>query len=303
MKVSPKWLPPFVLLLSVRACLAAGEVADFLPPETKVVLGLRMSTIASALQQNLGPELLAQVKFGGFDPLKDLDEVIVMTNGATENPPALALLLGRFDLEKMARGAKRYAGVPLVNAPAQAQGVMALLDSTTALAGEPALVRAAIDRRQNGVKGTLAWTGQIEAMRAKYVVWGIGEAVQSLEQFQFGADFQDGLNLTAELRAASAADLEKVTSALQMLKTMAKANQRPGSAAKFEMKTEGATLRLSLRVPTDELKKAFQSQRGSLEAALKSRLPMWNKQPDTDTKVVKNDEGDTVVVTLPGLRR
>jgi hypothetical protein len=303
MKVSPKWLPPVVLLLAARPSVAGGQVAEYLSPDTKVVLGIQVRTIASALAQNLGQELLAQTRFAGFDPLKDLDEVIVMTNGNAENPPVLALLRGRFNLERMERGANRYAGVPIIQGPALGQGVMALLDASTALAGEPALVRAAIDRRQNGVQGTVTWGDQIEALRGKYVVWGIGESLESVDRFQFGAEFEDGLNLTAELRVASPAEMEKLTAGLRMMEAMARAGEQQPGAAKFEMNTEGGTLRLALKVPTEELKKAFQAQRGTLEAAMKSRLPMLGKPAPVETKIISNGDGETQFVTLPGARR
>ena len=305
MNVSPKWLPPVLLMLAARPVVAADEVADYLSPETKIVVGIQLRTIAPAIAENLGPELLAQTRFAGFDPLKDLDEVIVTANGTGDNPPVLAVLHGRFDVERMGRGAKRYAGVPMIEGPAQAKGVMALLDATTAIAGDPALVRAAIDRRQNGVQGAVTWAPEMETLRGKYVVWGIGEGVESVERFQFGAAFDDGLNLTAELHVASEAEMEKLTAGLRMMEAMAKASEGKPNGTRFEIKTEGTTLQVALRVSSEELKKTFEAQRGTLEAAVKSRLQVFGKPAATppEATVVTSDKGETLVLTLPGARR
>ena len=307
MRVSPKWLPPFLLLLAVRPSVAAEPFAEYLAPylspETKVVIGIQVRTLAPALPADLGPALSAQMKFAGFDPLKDLDEVIVTANGTGDNAPVLAVLRGRFQLERMGRGAKRYAGVPMIEGQAQAKGVIALLDAGTAIAGDAVLVRAAIDRRLNGVQGTVTWADQIDELRAKYAVWGIGEAVDSVDRFQFGAEFQDGLDLTAELHVASPAEMEKLTSGLRMVEAMAKASEGKPKAAHLEMKSEDGTLRLALRVPAEELKQAFTAQRGMLEAAVKSRLPMGGEAAAPESRIVINEQGETLTVTLPGARR
>ncbi len=307
MKVSPKWLSPFLLLLAVRPSLAAERVADYVSPETKVVLGLQMRTIAPTLAQSVGPELMAQAKIAGFDPFKDLDEVIVMTNGTGENPPVLAVLRGRFDLVRLGREAKPYLGVPVIQGPGQANGVLALIDPGTIFAGDPGLVRAAVARRQNGVQGTVTWADQIESLREKYVVWGIGEGVDAVDRFHFGAEFQDGLNLTAELHVASTAEMEKLTAGLRMLEAMAKTNQTKSSGARFEMTADAGTLRLAIRVPAEELKKSLQAQRSTIEAAVMSRIPGLAKPAprsgSAEPKIVTSPQGETVTLTLPGAKR
>jgi hypothetical protein len=296
-----------LLLLAPRPLLAAEEVADYVSPETKVVLGLQMRTIAPALAQAVGPELLAQARIVGFDPLKDLDEVILMTNGSGDNPPVFAVLRGRFDLARLGRDARPYMGVPIVQGPGQANGTLALVDAGMLFAGDPGLVRAAIARRLNGIQGSVTWADQIESLRAKYPVWGIGEGMDSVDRFHFGAEFQDGLTLTAELHVTSAPEMEKLTAGLHMLEAMAKSSQANSTGSRFEISTEGGTLRLALHVPADELKKSFQAQRGPLEAALLSRLPGLAKPSPRPAApggtIVSNPKGETMTLTLPGAKR
>src|ERR1019366_3542719 len=125
-----------VVALSAARLVAAGDTAlNFLPADTKVVIGIRVSAIReSALfkdagtdAQKLGEEWMKLVAITGFDPLHDIDEILIFSAAA-----------------------KRYHGVAIVGEGTGGTSVLALLDATTAVAGEAPAVRAAIDRRGHG---------------------------------------------------------------------------------------------------------------------------------------------------------
>jgi len=302
---------------------AGAALLDYLPPGTKVVLGIQVQGAIGALAQDLGPELLgkgstllAQTPLAGFDPLKDLDEVLIASSGKGNNPPALAVLRGRFDVERLGRSATRYRDVLVVEGAKGQDGVLALLDSSTALAGDAALVRAAIDRRGQGAETGSDWAERIEALRSHYTIWGIGEGLEglpdtpgqpggldSLDRFAFGAAFTHGLELTAELHLRSPQDAEKVSALLSLIQAAPQA-----SGARFEVESANGTLRILVALPEEELKKAMAAaQRGFLDSAALSQLggkPDGASKPPSppDGKVVTNTEGDTMVLTLPGKR-
>ncbi len=334
MRLSPKWLPPILVLLAVRSGAAADDLSSHLPPETKVVIGVQVRTIADALSQTAGADLrgktstlLAQTPLAGFDPLKDLDQVLIASTGTGDNPPTLAILRGRFDVARLGAKAKPYHGVPVLDGGQSTKGLIAFLDEATALAGDPALVRAGIDRRAAGAPSGSEWAGRIESLSRQYAVWGTGEVVpqprstagqstpfDAIDRFQFGAAFANGLELTAELHARSAADLERMASALRMLEAMV-TPQAGGS--RFDMQTENGSLRLSVRIPQAELAKAIESQRAAIQSAVLSQLPpqiasqLATRQaspasrtaPAATSTIVSNAQGETLVVTLPGAKQ
>ena len=281
MRLSPKWLPPILVLLGLRYAAAADDLPGYLPPDTKVVLGVQVRTIVDSLSQTLGAELrgqitaaLAQTPLAGFDPLKDLDEILIASTGKGNNPPTLVVLRGRFDVPRLAAKAKPYQGVPVIDSGQPSQGVLALLDGATAIAGEPPMVRAAIDRQRKGAHPKFAWAGRTDSLRQKYAVWGVGDIpekpkaaagqagpLDSLDRFEFGAAFSNGLELTADLHPRSPADLEKMAQTLRMLVAMIEAKAPASKGSQFALSAGNGTLRLSVRIPQADLNQAMEAQR------------------------------------------
>jgi hypothetical protein len=82
------------------------------------------------------------------------------------------------------------------------------------------------------------------------------------------------------------------------------------------MHTKNGSLHVALTIPEEELNKAIQEQRGALQTAVMSQLPVeissklsrdsapqWSRRAaGPDGKIVKNAQGETLVVTLPGKR-
>lgn len=292
MKLAQCVLP---LLLSVRAVLAADPVlTDYFPPGTKVVFGLRVqSVVTSALGQGFTPQAkaassdwLKMASLAGFDPFRDLDEVMIASTGESEKAPVVVVLLGRFDVARLAEGAKQYHGVPMLGGGKDAEYVMALLDGSTALAGSAALVRAAIDRRDGGDPGIdPALAARVASMRQRYDAWGLGDrpdgffspapeanGLESVDKFEFGLSFGDGLELSAELHARSAEDAQKLNEAVQMVAAMVKSQQLSGGNAKVDIEWHDGTIKLAASIPAEELKKAMEVGKAS-EAMARTDVP------------------------------
>src|SRR5438045_1987489 len=112
----------FRLLCETARLAAAGDQAlDFAPPNTKAIFGVRVSQIAhsalflaAAEQKSALVEQWAKlVALVGFDPLRDIDEVVIAAPDDDHKSQGLVILRGRFNEEKMAAGAARYRGVPM----------------------------------------------------------------------------------------------------------------------------------------------------------------------------------------------
>ena len=264
------------LLLAALAAvrlLAAGDPAlDLLPANTKVVFGMRVAAIVQSPLFNdagedarkLSEQWLKVAAITGFDPLHDIDEVLIGTSADNEKAPALLVVRGRFDLERMGAGAARYRGVALLGQARGASGVLALLDASTALAGDAAAVRAAIDRRgqgaaRQGVPLGAALAERVQSLRDQFDLWGIGErpegfvpptgkneGLDSMDRFELGIRISKGFELNAEMHARSAKD---------------------------------GTVRLSLAISEEALKKAIAEQRAAASAP--KAAPAFTLTPPT----------------------
>jgi hypothetical protein len=317
----------FVYLLAVCLLPAAeGSLPGYLPPETKALIGVRLRSLAAspffkdAASQAMASrsDWMAVASMIGFDPLKDIDEILIASASDQPNAPALLVVRGRFDVARLSNGAKHYRGVPLIGASTKtAQGVIALVDSSTALAGDAALVHAAIDRRGNPSSVSEELVARAETLRERYDIWGIGTVpkvaaanmaqappgLDAIDRFEFGLILSKGLELSAELHARSQKDLEKLAGTIQLFQAMtADRPGQPASGVKFESHMAGETLKLAVFVPEAAMRKAMQSRAAAVRPATVSPVPgpATVSAPVAAKPPVLNGNGDTVIITLPG---
>ena len=154
---------------------------------------------------------------------------------------------------------------------------------------------------------------------------GFGADLPTIERFEFGAAFQKGLQLTAEIRVRNDKDAEQMTSTLKLVEAMMKTKgvKKPANGSAFDMSVDQGAFKLSLAIPEAELKKAIKEERGSMLTALAAGMPMLRpstaltkpapalvsadpapraqpKPTAPPTPMVIGENGDTVIVTLPG---
>jgi hypothetical protein len=285
-----RWPVVFISTLAAAAAMASdAPVSQLAPPGTKVAIGVNVrGLLDSPLAKDLGGQerdiaakMTAAGALKGIDPLKDVDQVMLLSTGEGDQPPTLVILRGRFDVDKLAQGASRYHDVPVLEEGSGARTAMGLLDGETAILGETAQVRAAIDRLGSDAQLDAGLMSRIETARSQYDIWGIGdcpdglgapapgaEALRSIDRFTFGAALRQGLQLTAEVHARSTEDAAKMEAALSMLEAALKARQPKDSAAEFALHSDNGTFQVSLVVPEEELRKGIEAQRASLAAAV-----------------------------------
>lgn len=327
---------PLCLVLLLGASLlpaAAAGLPDFLPTNTKVLIGVRLGAItASPLFQayasqtmSAGSDWMNMSLLMGFNPLKDIDELLVATTAGGQNAPALLVIHGRFDVERLSAGARRYHGVPLLPTSHASDSFIALLDTSTAITGQAELVRSAIDRRGKGDSIAAGLADRAEALRNRYDIWGVGEVAEgvkapagpavgldSIDRFQFGLVLSHGIEASAELHARSAKDLEKLAGSLRIF-TAALMNQakQSSSAVKLDTRVNSNTLNVSLVLPEDELRQALQARRAAMafsrsgSGVAVTGTPVAsspNAAPSRRATSDPDSEADTVVLRLPGKR-
>ena len=315
------------LLAAVSLHAADAALPGWFPPGTRVVIGLRVRSLVDALAaQGVAKEaqekmsgLLAQTPLAGFDPFHDVDEILLASTAEGSNPPSLVVMTGRFNTAAFSSGGKHYRDALILEGPPGSKQAMALVDADTMLAGDPVLVRAALDRGQGApIDPDLA--ARVAALRARYDIWGAGyplpgvklpangaEPLESIDRFGFGVSLAHGMELIADLHVRSPRDLEKLSSSLELLEAMLKAQPAGGSDARFDVHTENGAIHASLSIPEEALKKAVAAQRASLAAGVAARMaagatapPPPPPPPTRKAEIVQDASGNTLTVTLPG---
>ena len=277
------------VLLTLSATPAAADtLTDLLPPGTKVVFGIRVHNLAlssvvqefAAQARTAAADWLKGVPLDGIELLRDIDEVLLATSGKGQNPPALIVVAGRFDVARLTEGAQRYHGIPLLTGDSETGTAVALFENGTALIGDAPLVRSAIDHR--GGKGRIdpALGDRITSLRQRYDIWGVGEQpeglassipeakmLESVDRFQFGMQLASGLELTAEMHARSSEEGEKLNTALAMMAELLKGANQSANGSRFDLQSEGGTLKLTVSISDEELKKALSAETVTLSTA------------------------------------
>jgi hypothetical protein len=311
-----------VALVAARLVTAGDSPLNFLPADTKVVMGIRVSAIReSALfkgagtdARKLGDDWMKMVAITGFDPLQDIDEVLIFSPADNEKAATLIALRGRFNLERMGAGATRYHDVALLGEGKGSNSVLALLDATTAVAGEPSAVRAAIDRRGHGAPLDPVLAARVQSLAGRFDIWGTGERpegfvaptgkredLDSIDRFEFGVRIGKGLEFGAEIHARSPKDAEKLAASMAMLQAMMSGSQP--AAPKLDMQVKDGTIKISLAISEEDLKKAITAQRAAgapkVGTAPKSGPPVVVKSEFTVGMPPDTNSNATNVFVLP----
>ncbi len=318
--------------LAAAQLLAAGDFAsDLFPANTKVVFGIRVPAIVdSGLFKDMGSDArkLAEnwsklVAIAGFDPLHDIDEILLAASADKENNSSLLVLRGRFDLARLGSGAPLYHGIAMVGGGKTGAGALALLDAATILTGDTAAVHAAIDRRGQGAVFDGVLQSRVQSLRERFDIWGTGERpegftpltgkneqLDSLDRFQFGVRISKGFELDAELHSRTPKDAEKLAASLQLMKMMMGGQDQ--LAPKLDVQVADGTLKISLEMSEEGVKKLMATRRvtgapaGGPPVIVRSEStapaggPPVIVSSESSVPVPGSQSGGTTIVTLPG---
>lgn len=214
----------WILLMALTACNSAetgrttidSTLASLVPPDATMLAGLRMADIRATplYQKMLARKHLDRLdefaRQTGFDPRRDVRELLVASNGKD----SLVAALGTFNVrafEGMTRST--YKGFTLYT---RDRGAVALIDHSTAIAGTLESVHAALDRRgAGGGSGPAELLARARQIPPENQVWSVsngfdnlltgripesgnaanvGRILRSLENTTAAADLRAGLN-------------------------------------------------------------------------------------------------------------
>jgi TonB family protein len=182
-------------LLAAAAVLAGSLFAadpgllGLVQPNSQLMAGVNVEqamlsplgqfTLAQQLPDN---ELKKLIVAAGFDPRRDLREILVSSTGQPGATGGIILARGTFDVPKILEAAgadgattETYKGVTIATMPKQ-QPCIAFPDSTLAILGDNAAVRAAIDRLSAPSAISAALAAQVNQLSTTEDAWFVSMA-------------------------------------------------------------------------------------------------------------------------------
>jgi hypothetical protein len=266
------------------------------PGDTVVLVGVKMDELRATpwykktVGEKPSPELDSFVKETGLDPRKDIAELLLVSDGTK----SALLARGKFPQSSLeARlerdGGKRtpYKGLVLIGGE---QNAVAFLNSTTAVAGQPAAVRSVIDQRGRSAGLSASLRQKLESIPAQNQIWvvaagGFGDASKALpqsgnlanlgrvlsmiESLTAGIDFRSGLHMSVVGVCRTDQDARSLGDAARGLVGMARLSAPPDdpdllkAIDGIQVEQQQRTVRLTVAISQEVLDKALAKLSGS----------------------------------------
>ena len=295
------------LRLLVAVCLLAGsafaadpELLSLVPPDAQVLAGwsveqAMLSPLSQYLQAQAPPQATAEIQKlteqTGFDFRHDLKEVLIAISGNTQNPSPLILARGNFNIAKIIEAAvadgealESYSGIQIIQWEHNKQPSIALVDATLAIAGDPAVVRAAIDRRSAptpisaslAVAVNQASSGQDGWFVSVTPLAQLGAAGKPAPPFEVfmkvlrasgGVKLGAGVTITLEAVTQTAPDASAIVEVVKSFIAMAQsaAANEPSAAPALallknvQVSADGAVAKASINIPEQQIEELIKS--------------------------------------------
>ena len=288
----------FLCAIATAASAADPQLLKLLMPDAKVVSGIDADRvkvtpfgqfILSQLPVDSGlDELVAAT---GFDPRRDIHDILMASPGDAQKKSGLLVVRGSFDSARIARliqGAGKpvelYHGIGILGGR-NAAGVThaaAFLDDSIAVMGDLDSVHGAIDRRNTagGPSAELmdkimrtslnqdAWVVSLapvsafaQAMPDRNVRGALqGDLIKAIEQSSGGVRFGSVIEISGELTARTDKDASSLADVLKFFLSMAQMNAPAGHAAQLAgliknltVNAEANAVKLSVAIPEVDL--------------------------------------------------
>jgi hypothetical protein len=313
--------------LAPSAAALDPALIDFIMPDARLVVGVDIAQMRSSplnasftnSVQGANPELQKLMAAAGFDPMRDLQELIFASPGLGKNPPALLVARGSFDTAKLRAFAESagskitdFKGVPLLSDPEKDTGAFALLDNII-LAGNREQVKKAIERRGRGRILNTEMATRIAEVSRRYDAWLVSiaplatmsanlpsdakldgitgaEALRAIEQFSVGISLKSDLAFAAEMVMTNAQAAGSMAGGLQMMMAMAQqsAKDQPdmmNALKNVKLDVEENVVRVGMSVPVSEVEKAVRS---AMDSQMKKSGPVTAaRRPESEMPTIQ----------------
>lgn len=269
-------------------------------PDAKVLAGVNVDQaktspmgqyVIGQMQLQSNQHLRELTTLTGFDPLRDVNEVLVASAGGPNEKSGLILARGNFDIARITAAAALkggtvstvYNGVTILSDPKATAGV-AFLNASIVAGGDIANVKAAIDRQRGSSALPAAVAVRVNEWSSTQDAWalttvpptslqpaaglpaipGVGtqpgqaNAFTGIQHASGGVKFGSNVVVTAQAQASTAQDATQIGDTLKLLASLAQlqANGDPkilALANSLTVNTNGGLLNVSLSMPQDQL--------------------------------------------------
>jgi hypothetical protein len=293
------------------ACLAAdSSLLSLMMPDAKVIAGVQVNSTKNSpfgrfLLDHFQPsdqgfqDFVSQT---GFDPRRDVSEVVMASNWQSKSPTSrwLVAAKGSFDLAKITQAVQahggtvqNFQGVNVLSGDKTGNSNIAFLDGGSAVMGDLASVQAAIGRRKSNLPvdaGLLARLGNApvnndfwfttlvpisefaDSMPNENLQGAMkGNLMQGITQASGGIKFGATINISGEALTRSEKDAQALMDVVRFVMGMIQQNKPQGSAGaqaadwmdSLELKSTGTTVSMALAIPESQLEQLLGAARAT----------------------------------------
>lgn len=296
------WRKCTLILLLAAAVASAADPAllRLVMPEAKVISGANLSQFMTSpfgsfllsQAQSAEPQLRSFIQATGFDPLRDLNEILMASPANPKENRGVLLARGVFDPSRIEALAKQsgaavqsYKGVQVVVGKQKTDAWFAFLDASTAVMGDALSVRGVIDRGGGGPGPDPKLLARVNQVSGQYDFWAVsavpaaefaqsmpnpqmggimqGDVMRGVLETSGGIKFGPGILIAGEAVTRSEKDATALADVVKFFVGMAQmsAQKDPKAAAsmaflqQLDLKAQGNVLRVALTVPEADLEK------------------------------------------------
>jgi hypothetical protein len=303
--------------LPLGAFAADPALLQMVMPDSQVVAGLEVTQAKGSL---FGQYVLSHLSVNdtklqeftsqtGFDPTKDVSEIVIASNWKPSTPANRWLVLadGTFNIAKITAAAQTnggvasvYQGVNLVTHSAssstQVATALAFLGTSTALAGDITSVKAAIDRKQTNAPTDSNVFSKAQQVSSNNDFWFVtlvplsnfsgaipdsnlsgamqGNLFAAINQASGGVRFGDTVTISAEAVTRSEKDAQALVDVVKFFAGLVQLNKQNNATA-GQVATLLDTLQATTSGNTTSISLAIPEQQ--LEQLLNSAQPHTRK--------------------------
>lgn len=303
----PKLITRAALALAIQSLAFAAvdpTLLRLVMPDAKVIAGLQVretknSPFGQYILAHLQIEDASFKKFvaqTGFDPLRDVTEILMASNWEQSSPDNrwLVAARGSFNLPRITAAAKENGGtitnfqsVDILTYSAEdkpdSESGIAFFDSSSAVMGDLASVKAAVQRKQTGALADSPLMGKVVDVSAKNDFWFVttvpisefagampnanlsgamkGDLLSAIHQASGGIRFGDTVTISGEAITRSDKDAQALVDVFRFLAGLIQLNSQNNPVAGhvstlldgMDLKTNGNVMTMSLAIPEQQL--------------------------------------------------
>ncbi len=318
---------PLLLALQVAAFGAVDPgLLRLVMPDAKVIAGLQVRETKNSL---FGQYVLAHMQVEdaafkkfiadtGFDPRRDVTEIVMASNWEQATPESrwLVAARGTFNVPQIKDAAKAnggaiadYQGVGILTysqaSTPEVQSGIAFFDSSNAVMGDLASVKAAIQRRQSDAAPSGDLLGKVRDLSAKNDFWFVttvpisefagampnpnlsgamkGDLLSGIHEASGGIRFGDTVTISGEAVTRSNKDAQALMDVFRFLASLIQLNSKDNKVAgqvstlldTMDLKTSGNVMTMSLAIPEQQLEQLLNTLHQERGQARK-KIPQTN---------------------------